>query len=71
MLLAPLQRGGDLARPFRNLNPGGGEGGRGCPALRVRLPPSTPELLLSPVPLPGAAPDAAGHLCSLFASLCP
>lgn len=41
MLLAPLQRGGDLARPFGNLNPG--VGGRSCRALRVHICPPPPQ----------------------------
>lgn len=61
------------SQAFQKPEPWGGGGGRrGCPALRVHVcPPSTPELLLGPVPLLGAAPDPAGHLRSLFASLSP
>lgn len=73
MLLAALQRGGDLPRPFGNLSPrvGGGEEGLSGPKSPSLALSSTPELLLCLVALLRAAPDPAGHLHSPFASLCP
>lgn len=59
MLLAPLQRGGDLARPFRNLNPGVAEGGEGLPgpeSLSAPLHPRAP-------PQPGPPSGGCSRRC--------